>query len=66
MNSTSTRRRIAIAATSVAILGMAATACGKDVVDDDVEEEINEIDDSIDDFVDTLFTDDTTDTTIGG
>ena len=65
MKSTSTRRRIAIVASTVLIFGTAAAACGEDVVDDDVEEEINEIDDSIEDFVDTIFTDGSTDTTGG-
>ena len=69
MNSTRTRRRIVVAASAVFVFAMAATACGEDVVNDDVEKEINEIDNSIADFVDTLFTDDTgtvTSTTTGG
>ncbi len=65
-NSKSTRRFVAIAATSVLVFGMAATACGKDVVDDDVEKQINDIDDSIEDFVDTVFTTDTSTDSTGG
>lgn len=59
MTRTSKPGRIALAATAVALLGISTTACGEDVVDNDVEQEINEIDDSIEDFVDTLFTDTT-------
>ena len=59
MNSTSTRRRIAVATFAVLIFGTTATACGKDVVDDDVEKKIDEADKDIKDFVDTVFTDET-------
>lgn len=59
MKRTSTRRRTAIAASAVLALGMAAVACGEDVVDDDVEREVEEIDEDIKDFVDTAFTDTT-------
>ncbi len=43
------------------MFGMTTTACGKDVVDDDVEKQIDDADKDINDFVDTVFTD-TTDT----
>ncbi len=66
MNSNRTRRRVAIAATALMPFGMAAAACGEDVVDDDVEKEINDIDDSIEDFVDTIMTDDTATDSTGG
>lgn len=67
MNSNSTRRFVAIAATSVLVFGMAATACGEDVINDDVEKQINDIDDSIEEFVDTIMTtDETSPTTTGG
>lgn len=65
-NSNSTRRFFALATTTVLVFGMAATACGKDVVDDDVEKKINEIDDSIKDFVDTVFTTDSSPSTTAG
>ncbi len=59
MNNTNTRRRIAVAVFAALVLGTTATACGKDVVDDDVEEKIDEADKDIKDFVDTVFTDET-------
>ena len=65
-NSSSTRRFIAIATASVLVFGIAATACGKDVIDDHVEKKINEIDSTIKDFVDTLFTDNTATNSTGG
>ncbi len=66
MKANSTRRLIALATTSVLVFGMAATACGKDVVDDDVEKKIDEIDNSIEDFVDTVFTTDSSTDSTGG
>ena len=59
MNNTNTRRRIAVVAFAALMFGTTATACGKDVVDDDVEKKIDDADKDIKDFVDTAFTDET-------
>lgn len=66
MTSNSTRGFVALATTTFLAFGMTVTACGKDVVNDDVEKKIDEIDDSIKDFIDTVLTTDSSPDTTGG